>query len=75
MLHLLLNWMPSLMVAKGFTKSQSFLIQIIFNLSSATGSVALGWLMQRHPSRADVSATFCRPVGLGQVSQTRRVRG
>jgi MFS transporter, AAHS family, 3-hydroxyphenylpropionic acid transporter len=52
MLHLLLNWMPSLMVAKGFTKPQSFLIQIIFNLSSATGSVALGWLMQRHPSRA-----------------------
>jgi MFS transporter, AAHS family, 3-hydroxyphenylpropionic acid transporter len=52
MLHLLINWMPSLMVAKGFTKPQSFLIQIIFNLSSATGSVALGWLMQRRPNRA-----------------------
>jgi AAHS family 3-hydroxyphenylpropionic acid transporter len=52
MLHLLLNWMPSLMVAKGFTKPQAFLIQIIFNLSSAIGSVALGWLMQHHPNRA-----------------------
>ena len=52
MLHLLLNWMPSLMVAKGFTKPQSFLIQIIFNLSSAGGAVALGWLMQRRRSRA-----------------------
>jgi AAHS family 3-hydroxyphenylpropionic acid transporter len=52
MLHLLLNWMPSLMVAKGFTKPQSFLIQIIFNLSSAFGAVALGWLMQRRRSRA-----------------------
>jgi AAHS family 3-hydroxyphenylpropionic acid transporter len=52
MLHLLLNWMPSLMVAKGFTKPQSFLIQIIFNLSSAAGSVAIGWLMQRRPNRA-----------------------
>ncbi len=52
MLHLLLNWMPSLMVAKGFTKPQSFLIQIIFNLSSAAGSVAVGWLMQHRPNRA-----------------------
>ena len=52
MLHLLLNWMPSLMVAKGFTKPQSFLIQIVFNLSSAAGAVALGWLMQRRHSRA-----------------------
>jgi AAHS family 3-hydroxyphenylpropionic acid transporter len=52
MLHLLLNWMPSLMVAKGFTKPQSFLIQIIFNLSSAAGAVALGWFMQRRHSRA-----------------------
>ena len=52
MLHLLLNWMPSLMVAKGFSKPQSFLIQIIFNLSSACGAVALGWRMQRRHSRA-----------------------
>jgi MFS transporter, AAHS family, 3-hydroxyphenylpropionic acid transporter len=52
MLHLLLNWMPSLMVAKGFTKQQSFLIQIVFNLSSAVGSVFLGWIMQRRPNRS-----------------------
>jgi AAHS family 3-hydroxyphenylpropionic acid transporter len=52
MLHLLLNWMPSLMVAKGFTKPQSFLIQIVFNLSSAAGSVLLGWIMQRRPNRS-----------------------
>jgi AAHS family 3-hydroxyphenylpropionic acid transporter len=51
MLHLLLNWMPSLMVAKGFTRPQSFLIQIIFNLSSAAGSVAVGWLLQHRPNR------------------------
>jgi AAHS family 3-hydroxyphenylpropionic acid transporter len=51
MLHLLLNWMPSLMVAKGFTKPQSFLIQIVFNLSSAAGSVAIAWIMQVRPNR------------------------
>jgi AAHS family 3-hydroxyphenylpropionic acid transporter len=52
MLHLLLNWLPSLMVAKGFTKPQSFLIQVVLNLSSAVGCVAIGWLMQYRPNRA-----------------------
>jgi MFS transporter, AAHS family, 3-hydroxyphenylpropionic acid transporter len=51
MLHLLLNWMPSLMVAKGFTKPQAFLIQIVFNLASAAGSVAVAWIMQVRPNR------------------------
>jgi AAHS family 3-hydroxyphenylpropionic acid transporter len=51
MTHLLLNWLPNLMVAKGFTRPQAFLIQMGFNLASAIGSVVLGWLMQRHPNR------------------------
>ena len=51
MTHLLLNWLPNLMVAKGFTKPQAFLIQIVFNLAAAAGSVFLGWLMQRRPNR------------------------
>ena len=50
-IHLLLNWMPNLMVAKGFTRPQAFLIQIAFNLGAAAGSVLLGWLMQRRPNR------------------------
>jgi AAHS family 3-hydroxyphenylpropionic acid transporter len=52
MLHLLINWLPNLMVAKGFSKPQAFLIQVVFNLGSAAGSVALGWRMQRRPNRA-----------------------
>ena len=51
MTHLLLNWLPNLMVAKGFTKPQAFLIQIVFNLASAAGSVVLGFVMQRRPNR------------------------
>jgi MFS transporter, AAHS family, 3-hydroxyphenylpropionic acid transporter len=49
-IHLLLNWMPNLMVAKGFTRPQAFQIQIVFNLGAAAGSVLLGWLMQRRPN-------------------------
>ena len=51
MTHLLLNWLPNLMVAKGFTRPQAFLIQLVFNLGAACGSVFLGWLMQRRPNR------------------------
>ena len=52
MLHLLLNWMPSLMVAKGFTKPQAFQIQMVFNLCSAVGSVGVAWIMQVRPNRS-----------------------
>jgi AAHS family 3-hydroxyphenylpropionic acid transporter len=50
-IYLLLNWLPQLMIAKGFAKTQAFLIQVLFNVGAATGSIALGWLMQRWQSR------------------------
>lgn len=49
--YVLLNWLPGLMVAKGFAKTDAFLIQILFNTGAAIGSVALAWLMQRGPGR------------------------
>src|SRR6202166_317636 len=47
--YLFLNWMPVLMGAKGFSKTDALLIQILFNLGAAVGSVYLGWNMQRRP--------------------------
>jgi AAHS family 3-hydroxyphenylpropionic acid transporter len=49
--YLLLNWMPMLMGAKGFSRTDSLLIQILFNVGAALGSVYLGWRMQRRPRR------------------------
>lgn len=46
-LYLLQNWMPSLMVGKGFTKPEAFQIQAAFNIGGAAGAVVLGWLMDR----------------------------
>lgn len=46
-LYLLQNWMPSLMVAKGFTKPEAFQIQAAFNVGGAAGAVLLGWLMDK----------------------------
>jgi len=47
--YLFLNWMPVLMGAKGFSKTDALLIQILFNVGAAVGSVYLGWNMQRRP--------------------------
>src|SRR5262249_30514941 len=38
-------------LAKGFTRPEAFLIQIVFNLSASAGSVLFAWLMQRRPNR------------------------
>lgn len=50
-IYLLLNWMPVLMGAKGFSKTDALLIQILFNVGAALGSVYFGWRMQRRPGR------------------------
>ena len=47
--YLFLNWMPVLMGAKGFSKTDALLIQVLFNVGAAVGSVYLGWNMQRRP--------------------------
>jgi AAHS family 3-hydroxyphenylpropionic acid transporter len=49
--YLLLNWLPVLMVGRGFSKPEAFVVQLWFNIGAAVGSVFLGWLMQRRPSR------------------------
>jgi MFS transporter, AAHS family, 3-hydroxyphenylpropionic acid transporter len=52
MTYLLLNWLPVLMGTRGFSKADALIIQILFNVGAAVGSVLLGWRMQRRPSRA-----------------------
>lgn len=49
--YLLLNWMPVIMGAKGFSKTDALLIQVLFNVGAAVGSVCLGWRMQQRPRR------------------------
>lgn len=45
--YLLLNWLPSLMIDKGFTKAQGFISSTAMNLGAAIGSVTLGVLLDR----------------------------
>jgi len=46
-LYLLLNWLPSLLMAKGFDRVQAGWVQVLFNLGGAAGSLLTGRLMDR----------------------------
>jgi len=49
--YVLINWLPMLMAAKGFGRSEAALVQLPFTLGSATGSVLLGWIMIQRTGR------------------------
>jgi AAHS family 3-hydroxyphenylpropionic acid transporter len=57
-LYLLQNWLPSLMVAKGFSKPEAFQIQALFNVGGAAGAIALGWLMDKGRRWLVVAAAY-----------------
>lgn len=65
--YLLLNWMPILMEAKGFSRSDASFIQILFNVGAAIGSIFMGWLMQRRPSRRVLMGAYIG-LALGLVA-------
>jgi AAHS family 3-hydroxyphenylpropionic acid transporter len=46
-LYVLLNWLPSLLVAKGLSRTDASLAQLSFNIFGALSSLATGWLMDR----------------------------
>ncbi|KVN92296.1 MFS transporter [Burkholderia ubonensis] len=51
-LYFLLNWLPSLMAAKGLARGQAGIVQIFFNIGSGLGVLGIGMSMDRlRPSR------------------------
>ncbi|WP_028217079.1 3-(3-hydroxy-phenyl)propionate transporter MhpT [Paraburkholderia oxyphila] len=57
-LYFLLNWLPSLIVSRGLSRSQAGITQIFFNLGSVIGVLAIGMLMDRlRPTRV-VTAVY-----------------
>lgn len=46
-MYMLLNWLPSLLLEQGFSKPQAGLVQMLFNLGGALGSVLGGLLLDR----------------------------
>ncbi|WP_339462489.1 3-(3-hydroxy-phenyl)propionate transporter MhpT [Pseudomonas sp. EA_105y_Pfl2_R69] len=57
-LYMLLNWLPSLLVALGYDQVQAGYVQILFNLGGAAGSILTGRLMDRASPVLVVLSTY-----------------
>jgi AAHS family 3-hydroxyphenylpropionic acid transporter len=57
-LHLLLNWLPTLLVARGLPPASAFLVLALFNLGGAGGGLAFGLVVDRLGARWPLLAGF-----------------
>jgi AAHS family 3-hydroxyphenylpropionic acid transporter len=46
-MYMLLNWLPSLLLEQGFSKPQAGMVQMVFNIGGALGSLLGGLLLDR----------------------------
>ncbi|PMU33562.1 3-(3-hydroxy-phenyl)propionate transporter MhpT, partial [Pseudomonas sp. GP01-A14] len=46
-MYMLLNWLPSLLLEQGFSKPQAGIVQMLFNIGGALGSLLGGVLLDR----------------------------
>lgn len=57
-MYVLLNWLPTLLVSRGLSRPDASLVQVSFNVFSATASVATGMTMDRLPLKGVVAGAF-----------------
>ncbi len=57
-LYMLLNWLPSLLIGQGYTRPQAGIVQILFNIGGAAGSVLSGRLVDRNRPGLAVAITY-----------------
>jgi AAHS family 3-hydroxyphenylpropionic acid transporter len=63
-LHLLLNWLPSLLVWIGHTARESAVVAVVFSLSGAIGGIALGLIIHR-AGRKLIFTSSCLGIVVG----------
>lgn len=56
--YLLLNWLPQLLVSLGFERSQASLVQIVFNVGGAIGSLVGGRLLDGERPALSAAGAF-----------------
>lgn len=70
-LYLLLNWLPTLMVENGLSKSQAAAVQIAFNVGGALAALLIGNLLEGRFRNASVVITFVAiPIMLLVLART-----
>lgn len=57
-LSLLLNWLPTLVIERGFERSQAYAAIFTLNLGSVFGSLCIGWLCDRFGARWPMAVTY-----------------
>jgi MFS transporter, AAHS family, 3-hydroxyphenylpropionic acid transporter len=62
-LYLLLNWLPTLVVAKGLDKSLASQASLAFNYASIAGALLLGWLTDRMGPRWPMMLAYGGLIG------------
>jgi MFS transporter, AAHS family, 3-hydroxyphenylpropionic acid transporter len=73
-LHLMLNWLPSLVIGLGFTRAQASWTSVCFNLGGATGAGFLGKLHAGTHRRQWVLVTYAgMAAALTAVASINRV--
>ena len=77
--YLLLNWLPTLVVAKGFTAADGAAASLWFNAFSVMGALMLGWLADRIGFRWPLLAVFlvlaAAMYGLAQATALPAIYG
>jgi AAHS family 3-hydroxyphenylpropionic acid transporter len=58
LLYLLLNWLPTLLVSLGFTRTQAAAAQIGFNLGGVFSAMLIGYLLGTRRRNAAIIVTF-----------------
>lgn len=56
--YLLLNWMPQLLVSRGLGRNEAALVQILFNIGGAVGSLVGGRMLDRARPVGPVATCF-----------------
>ena len=57
-LSLMLNWVPSLVIAKGFTPAEAFTAASVLNIGSIAGAILLGYLCDRIGTRRTMVSVY-----------------
>lgn len=57
-LYMLLNWLPSLLIGQGYSRAEAGVVQILFNIGGAAGSVLSGRLVDRERAGFAVASAY-----------------
>lgn len=71
--YILINWLPSLLIGQGFSARQASWVMLALQIGAASGTLLLGWVMDRLPAWALAALIYLGILGslcaLGLASQ------